>query len=271
MATNTQPKGVLVDLTKCIGCRSCQIACKNWNGRSVKKTVQNGTFTNPVDMNSEAYTVVKFVETEKDNMISGWDFIKTQCMHCKDPACASACPVGAFEKKPNGPVMYHAERCIGCRYCMMACPFNVPKYEWEKISPIVQKCTFCSDRQEEGLTPACVKACAPKALYFGNYNDVVAEAERRIKENPGKYVNHIYGKDEAGGTSWMYISGVPFEKLGFKTNIPKVALPELSWAMLKTIPIKVGGLITILAAIAYIRNRGNGGNGSGQSKNEREG
>ncbi|MEW5745750.1 MAG: 4Fe-4S dicluster domain-containing protein [Nitrospirota bacterium] len=269
MATNTQPKAALIDLTKCIGCRSCQIACKSWNNRGVKPTTLNGNFTNPVDMNSEAYTVVKFVETEKDNMISGWDFIKTQCMHCKDPACASACPVGAFEKRQDGPVIYHDERCIGCRYCMMACPFDVPKYEWEKTSPIVQKCTFCADRLAMGMTPACAKACAPKAIIFGSYDEIVSEAERRIKEHPGDYVNHVYGRNEAGGTSWMYLSAVPFEALGFKTNIPAAPLPDLTWAMLKTIPYKVGGLVAILAAIAYFRNRG--ASEGAASKKEREG
>ncbi|MCX5717988.1 MAG: 4Fe-4S dicluster domain-containing protein [Nitrospirae bacterium] len=256
MAKNEKkPIGALIDLTKCIGCRGCQIACKSWNNRAVKKTVMTGNFTNPIDLNSETYTMIKYVEKEQDALME-WDFIKVQCMHCKNPACVSACPVGAFQKSPEGPVMYEPEKCIGCRYCMMACPFQIPKYEWEKVSPVVQKCTFCAERISEGLIPACVKTCPPKAIIFGTYEEILAEAEKRIKENPKKYVNHIYGKEEAGGTSWLYLSSVPFETLGFKMNIPKRPLPDLTWASLSKIPVTVGSLALILSAIAYIRNRG---------------
>ncbi|MBI5102854.1 MAG: 4Fe-4S dicluster domain-containing protein [Nitrospirae bacterium] len=269
-ATNMTPKGALIDLTKCIGCRGCQISCKSWNQRSTKKTVMTGNFTSPGDMNSETYTLVKFVETEKDADVS-WDFIKVQCMHCKDPACASACPVGAFTKTAAGPVTYEPEKCIGCRYCMMACPFQVPKYEWDKLYPIVQKCTFCAERIADGMEPACVKTCPPNAIIFGDHDKIVAEAERRIKEHPGKYVNHIYGRQEAGGTAWMYLSSVPFEAMGFKTNIPAKALPDLTWASLSKIPYAVGGLAVVLSAIAFIRNRGNGDGGPSASDKEKEG
>ncbi|MHB8883139.1 MAG: 4Fe-4S dicluster domain-containing protein [Thermodesulfovibrionales bacterium] len=256
MATITKPQGALVDLTKCIGCRGCQITCKSWNQRSTRKTEMSGNFTSPGDMNSETYTLVKFVEAEKDAVVS-WDFIKVQCMHCKNPACASACPVGAFTKTPAGPVTYEPEKCIGCRYCMMACPFQVPKYEWDKKYPVVQKCTFCAERIADGMEPACVKTCPPNAIIFGDHDKILAEAERRIKEHPGKYVDHIYGKEEAGGTAWMYLSSVPFETLGFKAGIPKSPLPDLTWASLSKIPYAVGGLAVILSAIAFIRNRGN--------------
>ena len=258
MATIMKPKGALIDLTKCIGCRGCQVACKNWNGRGVSKTEMTGNFTNPPKLNSETYTLVQFVETEEKNDLN-WDFIKVQCMHCKEPACASACPVGAFQKQPNGPVVYMQEKCIGCRYCMMACPFGVPKYEWDKKYPIVQKCTFCAERIADGMIPACAKSCAPGAIYFDDHEKVLAEAEKRIADRPDRYVNYIYGKDDAGGTSWIYLSGVPFETLGFRTNIQKKPLPELTWSMLSTIPYKVVGIVAFLSAIAYIRNRGNGG------------
>jgi formate dehydrogenase iron-sulfur subunit len=254
MESTTKPKGALIDLTKCIGCRGCQVACKSWNERSVRKTKMYGNFTNPMELNSDTYTLVKFVETTDKDL--NWDFIKVQCMHCKDPACASACPVGAFKKTPQGPVTYTQEKCIGCRYCMMACPFGIPKYEWEKKYPIVQKCTFCAERLADGMMPACAKSCAPGAIYFDDHEKVVAEAERRLKEHPDRYVNHIYGKEEAGGTSWMYLSAVPFASLGFKTNIPARPLPQLTWGMLGEIPYKVGGLVAALSLIAYFRNRG---------------
>jgi len=268
MAETIKPKGALIDLTKCIGCRGCQVACKNWNERGVRKTHMNGNFTNPMKLNSDTYTLVQFVESEEKKAL-GWDFIKVQCMHCKDPACASACPVGAFKKMPNGAVNYTQEKCIGCRYCMMACPFGIPKYEWEKKYPVVQKCTFCSERINDGLMPACAKSCAPGAIKFGDHETILAEAEKRLKDNPGKYVNHIYGKEEAGGTSWMYLSAVPFENLGFRTNIPKKQLPDLTWNMLSSIPYKAAGIIAVLSAIAIFRNRGNSSSqDSGQGKEE---
>jgi len=257
MANSVAPKGVLLDLTRCIGCRGCQVACKEWNQRSVKKTRITDGFTNPPDLNSECYTRIKFHERDGQEDRLGWDFTKVQCMHCQDPACASACPVGAFIKTPAGPVVYRAERCIGCRYCMIACPFQVPKYEWEKVSPLVQKCTFCADRIAAGLIPACIKVCPAGVMYYDDRQKVLAEAERRLQEKPGKYVDHIYGKEEGGGTSWMYISAIPFEQLGFNTKIPKVALPDLTWDSLAKIPYAVGGLAVLLSIIAYLRNRGN--------------
>jgi len=248
-------KGVLVDLTRCIGCRGCQIACKSWNGLSAGPTRLDGDFTNPKALNSECYTHIAFVEKEQEAMLGRW-FIKNQCMHCKDPACVSACPVGALNKTPEGAVDYDFDRCIGCRYCMVACPFNVPKYEWEKRSPAIRKCNFCAGRLAAGLAPACVKACPTRTLFFGPFDKVTREAEKRMRENPGKYVDHIYGGDEAGGTQWIYLSAVPFEQLGFRTGIPAVRLPHLTWSMLEAIPAKVGALVFGLSLIAAFRNRG---------------
>jgi formate dehydrogenase iron-sulfur subunit len=268
MATVLKSKGALIDLTKCIGCRGCQVACKSWNSLGVRKTTMTGNFTNPLKLNSDTYTLVKFVETtEKLNL--NWDFIKVQCMHCKEPACASACPVGAFKKQENGAVSYTQEKCIGCRYCMVACPFGIPKYEWEKRYPIVQKCTFCAERLDDGMMPACAKSCAPGAIYFDDQEKVIAEAERRLKAYPDRYVNHIYGKEEAGGTAWVYLSSVPFKDLGFRTDIPNKKLPDLTWDMLSSIPYKVGGLVVLLSAIALFRNRGS--NASEDSQKGKEG
>jgi formate dehydrogenase iron-sulfur subunit len=255
---NGKSKGVLVDLTRCIGCRGCQVACKSWNERSVKPTVMYGNFTNPPKLNSECYTNIRFVESESDKG-PVWQFVKSQCMHCKDPACASACPASALIKTPEGPVTYYYERCLGCRYCMMACPFHIPKYEWEKTIfpfPWVRKCTFCADRQADGKVPACIKVCPTNVMFFGPLDEVKQEAEKRLKENPGKYVNHIYGKNEAGGTAWMYISAVPFAQLGFETDIPDKPHPDYTWSMLREIPYKVAGLVVGLSLIAAFRNRG---------------
>ncbi len=248
-------KSVLIDLTRCTGCRACQVSCKQWNKRAARKTVLNGDFTNPTELSSDCYTHIKFIEQEKNGK-PVWAFVKDQCLHCKDPACASACPVGALTKTKEGPVNYSYDKCIGCRYCMVACPFQIPKYEWEKVLPWVQKCSFCAERIKDGMEPACVKTCPTDTMFYGDYKTVLAEAKSRIKQNPGKYVNHIYGQDEAGGTTWMYISPIPFKELGFSTEIPKKQLPSLTWAPLSTIPGKVAGMVAALSAIAYFRNRG---------------
>lgn len=232
-------KAVLIDLTRCIGCRGCQIACKEWNERKARKTTFNGDFTNPTDLSSDCYTRIRFHEQEK-NGEPVWSFIKNQCLHCKDPACASVCPVTALKKTEAGPVVYRYDRCIGCRYCMMACPFHIPKYEWESAQPWVQKCTFCAERIQDGITPACIKACPTGTMFYDDHEKVVAEAKSRLSNNPGKYINHIYGLEEAGGTSWMYISAVPFEELGFKMNVPKYPLPSLTWEYISHIPAVFG-------------------------------
>ncbi len=253
MTTKSTEKGVLVDLTRCIGCRGCQIACKEWNERLVKKTVMTGNFTNPPELNSECYTNIRYIEqeTEKGPV---WSFIKNQCLHCKKPACASACPVGALRKTEAGPVVYHFERCIGCRYCMLACPFDIPKYEWEKVFPWIRKCTFCSERIKEGEIPACIKVCPTQVMHYGNLDEIMAEAEKRLKENPGKYVNHIYGKEEAGGTSWVYLSAVPFDTLGFNTKIPNTTYPDLAWSYISKIP-SVIGVVIIAGALTWAITR----------------
>lgn len=249
-------KGVLVDITRCIGCRSCQIACKQWHELPAQQSKMTGEYNNPQSMSADCYTVIRFLE-KGDSPLPTWHFTKDQCMHCKAPACVSACPVGALQKTSDGPVIYDQFKCIGCRYCMLACPFNIPKYEWDTTNPWIQKCDFCADRIQQGLEPACVKACPMNVMYFDEYDKVVAEAKSRLKKYPAKYVNHIYGLKEAGGTSWIYISDRPFKELGFKDQIPAVPYPSLTWKpSLSKIFWEEAGLLAILAGIALFRNRG---------------
>jgi formate dehydrogenase iron-sulfur subunit len=207
-------RGVLVDLARCMGCRSCQVACKAWNDNTHEVTVCLGCYDNPPRFSADTWSLIRFDEVAEGDELH-WVFSKLQCMHCEHPGCAAACPVGALEKTPEGPVIYHDNKCIGCRYCQVACPFHAPTFQWDRPVPFIRKCTFCSDRVSQGIEPACVKACPTDALQFGEREALLAEARKRMAARPGKYVDHIYGEKEAGGTSWLYLSPVPFEMLGF--------------------------------------------------------
>ncbi len=228
-------RGILVDITKCIGCRSCEQACKQIHGFTTDTEYKLST------------TALTVVEDHGDR------FVRKMCMHCQDPACASACLVGALKKRAAGPVTYDASKCIGCRYCLVACPFGVPRYEWSKLVPYVKKCDMCAERQAKGQPPACVEACPVQASISGTREEILEEAQRRIL-NDSKYVKHIYGSEEAGGTSVFFISDVPFEKLGF-TAPPKQALPLLTASALGDGPtvILVGG--ALLSGLYWITQR----------------
>ncbi len=230
-------KALLIDLTLCIGCNACQDACKTENG------LPEGEETR---LSDTAYTALE----EHDGV-----YVRRMCQHCIDPTCASVCPVGAFTKTAEGPVLYDESKCIGCRYCIQACPFQVPRYEWSSNYPRVQKCRFCAERLKQGLQTACAEACPTGATKFGDRDDLVREAYNRMQAGPGKYVDRIYGLDEVGGTSILYLSSVPFEELGFKTRLTHTPLPMLTWQALSKIPtvVSVGGVF--LYGIWWITNR----------------
>jgi formate dehydrogenase iron-sulfur subunit len=244
---------VLVDLVRCMGCRSCQVACKAWNDNTYEISTCLGCYDNPKDFSADTWSLVRFTEVEEGQDLH-WVFNKIQCMHCLHPACVSVCTVGALEKTPEGPVIYHADKCIGCRYCQYACPFGVPKFEWEEVLGLIRKCTFCADRQSEGMEPACVKACPTDALMLGEREALITEAKRRIAARPHKYVNHLYGEREVGGTSWMYLSPVHFEKLGF----PKLGEehPTLaSEAVLNATPVTIIAVAAALTGLYKLTQR----------------
>ena len=210
--------GVLVDTTRCIGCRGCEAACAEANGLPYTEPLPGAdVFAQWREKGPDAFTVVN--RSRFPGRDGAERYAKTQCLHCVDPACASACPVRALEKTASGAVVYHAERCMGCRYCMVSCPFDVPKYQYDRAIPYVRKCTFCAERQAEGRPPACTEACPAEALLFGKREDLLEIAKTRIYQNPDAYVHRVYGEREAGGTSWLYITDVPFESLG----LPAVA------------------------------------------------
>jgi formate dehydrogenase iron-sulfur subunit len=183
-------------------------------------------------------------------------FITRPCMHCENAPCVDVCPVHATYHRPDGLVTMDYDRCIGCRYCMVACPFHVPKYEWEKALPRVQKCIFCFEKRlREGGQPACTEVCPAKATVFGDREALIQEARGRIQAHPGRYVDHIYGLEEAGGTSALYLSSVPFERLGFPTGLDREPYPRLTWEVLSKIPNVVGVGGALMFGIWWIVNR----------------
>jgi formate dehydrogenase iron-sulfur subunit len=223
---------VLVDTTKCVGCRGCEAACAEANQLPDPPT-DGEAFAAMRPTGPECFTVVNRT-TKPDKTLR---YVKRQCMHCIEPACASACPVRALDKLATGPVAYDGTKCMGCRYCMVACPFSVPKYQYSKAIPLVRKCTFCAGRQAEGKLPACIGVCPSGALTFGKRGVLVEEARSRVYRNPDKYTQHIYGEHEAGGTNWMYITDVPFEKLGFEVAVNDNSYPQLVKGALGVPPV----------------------------------
>jgi len=218
--------GVLVDITRCVGCRSCEAACnkeqglpepdKSFNDFSVFDELHHGQKRRT---NEKAYTIVnRYDVPELDHPL----FKKFQCNHCNEPACLTSCFVNAYTKTPEGAVIYNPKVCVGCRTCMIACPFYVPTFKYSSaFKPRIMKCIFCYDtRLKNGQPPACVEACPQEALTFGKRSDCIEMGRQRIRETPGKYVDHIYGEHEVGGTAWMYLSSVPFDKVGLNTHVP---------------------------------------------------
>jgi len=225
--------GVLVDTTLCLGCRSCEAACAEANGLPEPERLGDETiFANRRETSEHQFTVVNQAKGAGEPR-----YAKTQCMHCIVPACASACPVKALDKTEAGPVVYHADRCIGCRYCMIACPFGVPKYEYDKAIPYVRKCTMCAARLAQGKSPACVESCPAGALQFGTRSAMLAEARRRVFAPDSKYVPHIYGENEAGGTAWMYIADRPLTDFGLPDDVAGTPYYENTRGALGAVPL----------------------------------
>jgi Fe-S-cluster-containing dehydrogenase component len=219
---------MLSDMTRCIGCRRCEAACNKSNKLPPPKTSFEDTSVfeekrKPYVADVQSYTAVNRYEVDGKTV-----FRKVQCMHCDEPACASACPVGALKKSPEGPVVWNDKVCIGCRYCIIACPFYVPAFEYSSaFDPKIQKCFMCyQQRITKGLVPACAEACPVEAITFGKRSDLIKQAWLRIWDNPDKYIDHIYGEKEAGGTGWLYISGVPFSKLDFQMDVGTTSYPK---------------------------------------------
>lgn len=253
--------GVLVDLNRCVGCRTCEAACnreqglpapsKPFDAVSVFDVMHDGRQRRP---DETSYTVVnRYQPPGLDHPL----FRKIQCNHCQEPACLTSCFVNAYTKTPEGAVIYDPKVCVGCRTCMIACPFYVPAFRYSSaLEPRVMKCLFCYDtRLKKGEPPACVEACPQEALTFGRRTDLLAMARQRLREHPDSYVDHIYGEHEAGGTSWMYLSPVPFEEVGFDTSVPREPILNYVKDFLAIVPMVLTIWPALFAGINLLATR----------------
>jgi Fe-S-cluster-containing dehydrogenase component len=209
--------GMLYDATRCVGCKACMVACKRVNAATGALAYEQAQFDKdalwdaPRDLSGDTRTLIKlFREGDK------WSYVKYSCMHCQKPSCVSVCPVSAMTKDPvTGVVDYSKDTCIGCRYCQIACPFNIPKFQWDRTVPQIVKCDLChnTNLKTRGV-PACAEVCPAGAILFGKRADLLAEARHRLEQSPGRYVPHIYGEHEVGGANHLYLAALPFTKLG---------------------------------------------------------
>ncbi len=250
---------ILHDTTLCVGCRSCEDACNKVNDLPApdKPFTDLSVLEKKRRTTTKAFTVVnKYVSPEKPEKPEKPVFFKKQCNHCLEPACASVCFVRAFTKTKTGAVVYDPSVCVGCRYCMIACPFEIPTYEYDQVlTPRIRKCTMCYPRVIKGQLPGCVKACPMEALTFGKREDVLEIARERIRKYPDRYVDHIYGEHEMGGTSWMYLSGVSFKALGMREDLGITPAPELTAGALSSVPMIVGLWPVLLTGLYAVSKR----------------
>lgn len=280
--------GMLYDSTLCIGCRACMVACKETNGMPPEATGQTDImWDTPIETSGSTLNVIKVYKNgsgeTKDQEIDGFAFMKRHCLHCVDPSCISACPVSAMTKDSlTGVVEHHEDRCIGCRYCVYACPFGIPKFEYDDAFGQIQKCEFCAHLLAEGKTPACCHVCPTGASLFGTVELLKEESQRRLSKKPGekylyprgkltdgkrenaqpghlatipKYLHHLYGEKELGSTQVMYMSAVPFKKLGLPTDVPDYGYPTVSEGIQHALYKWMLAPAVVLAGLTFIVNR----------------
>jgi formate dehydrogenase iron-sulfur subunit len=252
--------GMLTDLSVCIGCRKCEYACKAANGlpnEPLESYEDPSVFRQKRRPDANNLTVVnRYPGGEAD---APPVYVKKQCLHCNHPACASVCPVAAIRKSEQGPVIYEASLCMGCRYCMMACPFNIPAYTYDiPLTPVVRKCTMCFEKvSKEGGVPACAKICPVEAITFNRRGKLLALAREKIRSRPDVYVDHVYGEHEVGGTGWLYVAPISFDQLGFRTDLGARPAPEWTEGFLSIIPLVVSIWPAALAGLyALTKPRG---------------
>jgi Fe-S-cluster-containing dehydrogenase component len=259
IAASDEAVGMLYDATKCVGCKACVVRCKQVNDMDAVPAPydKDRIWDAPSDLDYRTRNIIKLYKGEKEGDFS---YVKYQCMHCIKPSCVSACPVGAMQKEHDrGIVFYDKDICIGCRYCQVACPFNIPKFEWPKTFPKIVKCDLCkfTNLKDKG-EPACCETCPTRAVIFGKRNFLMAEAKKRLAKDPDKYQNEIYGEFEVGGTNVIYIAGQSFENLGFR-DLDKESFAAFSENVQHTIykgfvaPVALYGFLAFVA----LKNRKN--------------
>lgn len=236
--------GILVDVTRCTGCSQCVDACVEANALEDAPWQPQQTGDG---LSAERWSTI--VESTEGSPVRKF------CRHCLEPACVSVCPVGAMYKTEEGPVLYDSSKCMGCRYCMMACPFGIPRYEWDSPAPRVRKCTLCAGRLADGQLPACVEACPEQALLFGDRDDLLARAHARIASAPGRYQPVVYGEREAGGTSVLYVSDVPLDFLAVHQVPGDQPLPALSMDWLSKVPGVGLGSAGLMTGLLWVIGR----------------
>lgn len=272
--------GFLYDSTLCIGCQSCMVGCKTVNNMPVESADLLPIWENPRDLSAKTLNIIKKYESgtgqNKDQVTDGFAYVKRQCMHCVDPGCVSACPVSAMQKDPGtGAVTYNKEACIGCRYCQIACPFNIPKFQWESAFPRIVKCELCANVNPPGGIPGCCSFCPTGASVFGPTNELLAIAKQRLQLEPGtyfetpvasldsgktfsqkagKYVPEIYGESEVGGTQILMLSGVPFNLLGLP-ELPDKSYAAIGETIQHTLYKGMIAPVVLLAGLFYFVNR----------------
>lgn len=251
-ASRPDDVGMLYDSTRCVGCRACVERCRDANGEPADvKVVDGAPYDAPSDLNGTTLTVIKRFDDG-----AGGAFVKAQCMHCADPACVSVCMMHALHKAEHGVVAYDVERCVGCRYCQVACPFNVPRFQWSSATPRIAKCELCRQRLAQGKIPACAEACPRGAIAFGRRAELLDEAKRRIAAHPDAYQGGVYGEREAGGTAVLYLAAVPFASLGLPA-LPGTPAPALGEAVQHGIYQGFVAPVALAAALGLVtwRNR----------------
>jgi len=271
--------GVLVDLTRCVGCRTCEAACNKeqklpepalpFDDYSVFDEIHHGNQKRRTT--DKAYTIVNRYEPEGSDQPL---YRKIQCNHCNEPACLTSCFVGAYTKTPEGAVIYDQHVCVGCRNCMIACPFHIPAYTYHSVlNPVIKKCIFCYDtRLKEGRPPACVESCPQQVMTFGKRKDLMKIARERIRKNPKKYIDHVYGEHEVGGTGWFYISSAPFAEAGFDEDLPKEPIINNVKDFLAMVPVVLVVWPALFTGFHLLATKGKShGHGDDHSNDKQEG
>jgi len=235
---------ILTDTTLCIGCNECALACKRVNRLEAD-------LPRRWDL-SDGLSARNWTSVVRG---PGRTFVRKQCRHCLEPACAAACPVGALSRTASGAVVYDGDKCLGCRYCMMACPYNIPRYDWDQRVPYVRKCILCAERVEKGGQPGCTEACPTKATIYGDRDALLTEAHRRLREEPRKYIDKVWGEDEIGGTSVLYISNVDLSFLAHGMALDRVPVPERTTLAMSAVPFAFTGVVAVMAGVNWLIER----------------